>query len=432
MRQIIADHQELLNMEDKDLIERDVNLDYFLKGNEIVIITGIRRCGKSTLLKLISRQLTGKKFYMDFDDIRLTDFSRDNFQDVEDLAYEFLGTSDVMYFFDEIQNIPNWERWANNLYSKGRKVFLTGSNSKLLSSEISTFLTGRNKVLKLFPFSFREYLRLKGIEDLGQPSLKEIEGNSIPSMKTVERNNILSTSQRNKIFKHFLEYFEQGGFPLINRNDDVELSRQYFEDILNKDIFTRYRIKHVKEVKDLVIYLFSNTGTTYSYSTLKQITGIKSLSTLKNYVDYLKNVFLLYTLDRFDYSIRKQKISSSKPYIADNSFFKTISFNFSENKGRRLENLVFLELLRKGKEIYYHKEKKECDFVIKEGLKVTSALQVSFDLSDPATRRRELEGLEEAMKRYRLKEGLILTMENHEQIGEKGITIMPVWEWLLQ
>lgn len=410
LRQIILDHQEILNRNEEDLIERDVDLEYFLKGNEIVVISGIRRCGKSTLLKLISKKLAGNKFYMDFDDIRYTDFTLDNFQDIEDIAYEFHGTSDVIFFFDEIQNIQNWERWVNNLYSKNRKVFLTGSNSNLLSSEISTFLTGRNKVLKLFPFSFREYLRLKGIGDL----------------------TLLSTNQRNKIIMHFLEYLEQGGFPLINRNDDIELSRQYFEDILNKDIFTRYKIKHIKEVKDLVLYLFSNTGRTYSYSTLKQVTGIKSLSTLKNYVDFLKNVFLLHTIDKFDYSVKKQKVSSSKPFISDNSFFKTIAFNFSENMGQRLENLVFLQLLRNGNDIYYHKGKKECDFIIKEGLKICSAIQVCYNLSEPETRKRELEGLREAMRIYNLPTGLILTMESSEIIEENGIIIMPVWEWLLE
>jgi len=437
LRQVIADHQQIFGRKEEYLIERDVNLDYFLKGNEIVIISGIRRCGKSTLLKSISGRLPGKKLFLDFDDIRLTDFTVDNFPDVEDIAYEFLGTADVMYFFDEIQNIPGWERWVNNLYSKDRKVFLTGSNSKLLSSEISTFLTGRNKVLKLYPFSFREFLRLKGLDDADE--LKDVDDAGVwknvdghGGLKGVGDTGILTTEKRNIIFNHFNRYFEQGGFPLIDKNEDVEMSGQYFEDILNKDILARYRIKHVKEVKDLVVYLFSNAGRTYSYSTLKRITGIKSLSTLKNYVDYLKNVFLMYTIDRFDYSITKQKLSSAKPYIADNSFFKTISFNFSENRGRRLENLVFLQLLRKGKDVYYHQGKRECDFVIKEGLDVTAAIQVSYDISNPITGKREIEGLLEAMKKYKLKEGLILTMETSKRMEDKGITVKPVWEWLLQ
>jgi len=421
LRQILLDQQEAFFSSEEKLVERDVSLEFFLKGNEAVIVSGIRRCGKSTLLKLIAQRLEGKKLFLNFDDIRLTGFSLDNFHDVENLAFELLGTGDVIYFFDEIQNVPGWERWVNNLYARGRKVFITGSNSKLLSSEISTFLTGRNKVLWLHPLSFREFLRLKASEDVKRAVLEETEG----FLK-------LTTDQRNQLFRLFLQYFETGGFPLIDRNDDIELSRQYFEDILNKDVFARYQIRHVKEVKDLALYLFSNTGRTYSYSTLKQITGIKSLSTLKNYVDYLKNVFLLYTINRFDYSVKKQKVSSARPYIADTSFFRTVAFNFSENKGKRLENLVFLQLLRQGKEIYYHHDKKECDFVVKEGLKVISAIQVSYELSDPRTRKREIDGLLEAMRKYKLQEGLILTLEGSGELKEKGITIRPVWKWLLE
>ena len=421
LRQILFDQQKEFFSSGEELVKRDVSLDFVLTGNEVVVVSGIRRCGKSTLLKLIVQRLEGKKLFLNFDDVRLTNFSLDNFQDVESLAFELLGTKDVIYFFDEIQNAPGWERWVNNLYGKGRKVFITGSNARLLSSEISTFLTGRNKILELHPFSFREFLRLKADEDVNRAVLEGGEG----LLK-------LTTDQRNQIFRLFLQYFETGGFPLIARNDDIPLSGQYFTDILNRDVLTRYQIRQGKELKDLALYLFSNTGRTYSYSTLKQLTGVKSLSTLKNYIDYLRNVFLLHTIHRFDYSVTKQKVSSAKPYIADNSFFKTVAFNFSENKGKRLENLVFLQLLRQGKELYYHKGKKECDFVVKEGLRIVSAIQVSYEMSDPRTRKRELEGLREAMRKYKLSEGLILTLEESGVVEEKGITIKPVWEWLLE
>ncbi|MEA1925313.1 MAG: ATP-binding protein [Candidatus Altiarchaeota archaeon] len=413
LRQVITDHQEFFRREE-NMIDRDINLNYLLKGKEIIIISGIRRCGKSTLLKIISKRIKGEKLFINFDDIRLTDFTKNNFLDIEDLAYELLGTDDITYFFDEIQNAEHWERWVNNLHGKNKKIFLTGSNSKLLSSEISTYLTGRNKVLKLSPFSFKEFLKLN-----------EIKNDNLTRIPTKEKN---------KIFKLFLQYFEAGGFPVICRNEDIELSKQYFEDILNKDVLTRYQIRHIKEVKDLVIYLFSNTGKTYSYSTLKKITGIKSLSTIKNYIDYLRNVFLLYTINRFDYSIRKQKVSSSKPYIADNSFFKTISFNFSENRGRRMENLVFLQLLRQNKEVYYHNKKKECDFVVKQGLGISEAIQVCFDLSDQGVRKREIGGLLEAMTSYKLKTGLILTLDSEDEleIENKKIITKPVWKWLLE
>jgi predicted AAA+ superfamily ATPase len=425
LRQVIIDQQKFFRKVD-DLVFRDIDLERYLRGKEIVIISGIRRCGKSSLLKLIAGKLEGVKFYVDFDDIRLSDFEVRNFQDLQDLVIELYRedldkseTGKVYYFFDEIQNVPLWERWLNNLYKEGKKVFATGSNSQLLSSEISTFLTGRNKVLKLFPFSFREFLRLKGIENTGE----EIEA------------DLLTSSRKAEIFSYFLEYFESGGFPLVLKSGDIELSRGYFEDILNKDVLVRYNIKEVRALKDLALFLLSNVGRTYSYPTLRNITGIKSLSTIKNYIDYFQNVFLLYRLPMFDYSLKKQKVSSSKIYTIDNSFLKTVAFNFSENRGQRLENLVFVELLRKEKELYYHSEKKECDFVLREGLRIGEAIQVSVDLmNNPETRKREIEGLTEAMAAYKLDRGLILTFEedNILDAGGKKIVVKPVWKWLLE
>jgi predicted AAA+ superfamily ATPase len=279
-------------------------------------------------------------------------------------------------------------------------------------------LTGRNKVLKLFPFSFREFLRLKGIEITGE----EIEA------------GLLTSSRKAEVFSYFLEYFENGGFPLVLKSGDLELSRGYFEDILNKDILVRYNIKEVRALKDLALFLLSNVGRVYSYPTLRNITGIKSLSTIKNYLDYFQNVFLLYQLSRFDYSLKKQKVSSSKIYTIDNSFLKTVAFNFSENKGQRLENLVFVELLRREKELYYHSEKKECDFVLRERLRINEVIQVSVNLSNPETKKREIEGVIEAMTAYKLDSGLILTFEEEDiqNSGGKKIVVKPVWKWLLE
>lgn len=376
-------------------------------------------------MKLIAGQLEGVKFYVDFDDIRLSDFKVGNYQDLQDLVIELYGkemekngTGQIYYFFDEIQNVPLWERWLNNLYKEGKKVFATGSNSQLLSSEISTFLTGRNKVLRLFPFSFKEFLRLKGIEITGE----EIEA------------DLLTSSKKAEIFSYFLEYFESGGFPLVLKSRDLELSRGYFEDILNKDVLVRYNIREGRALKDLALFLLSNVGKAYSYPTLRSITGIKSLSTIKNYIDYFQNVFLLYQVPRFDYSLKKQKVSSSKIYTIDNSFLKTVAFNFSENEGQRLENLVLVELLRRKKELYYHSEKKECDFVLREGLRVSEAIQVSVNLNNPETKKREIEGLKEAMEAYKLDRGLLLTFEEDDILdtGGREIVVKPVWRWLLK
>ncbi|MEK6948502.1 MAG: ATP-binding protein [Nanoarchaeota archaeon] len=411
LKEVLQDQQDLFDKVD-DLIEREVSLKDYMKGNEIVIITGIRRCGKSSLLKLISKKLNEKFIYMNFDDIRLTDFKVENFEDIEEIVSEIYGIkTNVIYLLDEVQNVSSWERWVNNLYAKKIKVFVTGSNSSLLSSEISTFLTGRNKVIKLYPFSFREFLLFKKI-----------------------KADYQTTDERRAVSQAFNKYFEKGGFPLVIINDDLSLSKQYFEDILNKDVIKRYNIKKVKELKDLILYLFSNVSKTYSYSTLKQVSSIKSLSMINNYIEHLKNVFVASTINKFDYSIKKQKVSSSKFYVLDNSFLKTVAFNFSENAGKRLENLVFIELVRRGAEVYYHAKNNECDFIIKEGLKITKAIQVCLILDNVVTKKREIDGLIEALKEYKLKEGLILTLDKEEELilEDKKITIKPVWKWLLE
>jgi predicted AAA+ superfamily ATPase len=417
LRQVIIDQQPLFE-KTEGLIDRDLDLARYLKGHEIIIISGVRRCGKSSLLKLISKEIAGKKVYINFDDIRLTDFNVDNYPDIPDILTELYGSAECTYFLDEIQNIPHWERWLNNLYAQGTKVFVTGSNSHLLSSEIATYLTGRNRVIRLFPFSFREYLKLKGYgTDMAPDSY-----------------DLLPSNEKALVYRHFLEYFEMGGFPLVLINNDLELSAQYFEDILNKDILNRYKIKEQKSLKGLILFLFSNVGNIYSYATLKNVSGIKSLSTIKNYIEYFHNVFLLFQVQRFDYSLKKQKVSPSKIYAIDNSFLKTVAFNFSNNTGSRLENLVFIHLKRTNREVYYHSDKKECDFIIKDGLRVSKAIQVSLELTDPVTREREIAGLTEAMKQYKLSEGLILTLEEEEDLHMDDLTIRikPVWKWLLE
>ena len=411
LKEVLQDQQELFGKTD-NFIEREISITDYMKGNEIVIITGIRRCGKSSLLKIISKKLKERFVYLNFDDIRLTDFKVENFEDIEEIVSEIYGIkTNAIYLLDEIQNVPSWERWVNNLYAKKIKVFVTGSNSSLLSSEISTFLTGRNKVIKLYPFSFREFLSVKKI-----------------------KIDYQTTNERRAISQAFNDYFEKGGFPLVIINDDLSLSKQYFEDILNKDIIKRYNIKKVKELKDLILYLFSNVSKTYSYSTLKQVSSIKSLSMINNYIEYLKNVFVASTINKFDFSVKKQRVSSSKFYALDNSFLKTVAFNFSENAGKRLENLVFIELVRRGDEIYYYTKKNECDFVIKEGLKINKAIQVCLVLDNAVTKKRETDGLIEALKEFNLEEGLILTLDKEEEfvIGNKKIIIKPVWKWLLE
>ena len=396
----------------KQLITRDLELDRYTSTKQVVVISGIRRCGKSSLLYLIKEEmnLSEEQYcYFNFDDERiLTDVSI--LESIYNLHIEIYGREPIL-FLDEIQNIENWEKFVNRIYERGIKVFITGSNASLLSSEIATSLTGRNKQIELFPFSFAEFLRFNG-----------------------KSYNLDRLSSRSKSFliQDFTKYLEVGGFPIVVKENDTELINSYFQDILYRDIISRYRLTQVKEIKQIGLYFASNISKLFSYSTLMDISGVKSASSIKDYLYYYEQTYLWFYLKKFDYSLKKQIMNPKKVYGIDSAFVHRLGFSFSENKGRILENIVFLDLLRQGKEVFYHTGKKECDFVIKKGLKIVEAIQVTYSLND-SNFEREISGLLEAMEYYRLGKGTILcfdTIESSKPIPN-GIEVQAVWKWLL-
>jgi uncharacterized protein len=411
LKEIMLDQKDVFNSR-KHLIQRDIEMEKYISTKQVVIISGIRRCGKSSLMFLIKEKMNLKEpeyCYFNFDDERIiADISiLDN---IYNLHIEVYGTEPV-FFLDEIQNITNWEKFVNRMYEQGRKVFVTGSNAKLLSSDISASLTGRNRLIELYPFSFSEYLRFTGSSyDL----------------------NRLTSKSKSLLLKDFNKYFDTGGFPLVVKEDDMELINAYFQDILYRDIISRYRLTLVNEIRQIGLYFASNIGKLFSYSTLKDISGVKSLSSIKDYLYYYEQSYLYFYLKKYDYSVKKQIMNPKKVYTVDHSFAHRLGFNFSENKGRILENIVYIELLRRGKEVYYHSGKKECDFVVKKGLNVTEAIQVVFQLNIH-NHEREYQGLEEAMTVHNLESGLLLSHngEDYDYAGNAGIKVMPVWEWLL-
>lgn len=406
------DQKDVFNSK-KHLIYRDIEMEKYITTSQVVIISGIRRCGKSSLLFLIKEKMNLKEpdyCYFNFDDERIIS---DIYilEHIYNLHIEVYGKEPVL-FLDEIQNIDNWEKFVNRMYEQGKKVYVTGSNAKLLSSEISTSLTGRNKLIELYPFSFSEYLRFIG------------------NSYNLER---LTQTSKSLLLKDFNAYFETGGFPLVVKENDTELINAYFQDILYRDIISRYRLTQVNEIKQIGLYFASNIGKLFSYSTLQEISGVKSLSSIKDYLYYYEQSYLYFYLKKFDYSVKKQIMNPKKVYTIDPAFAHRLGFNFSGNKGRILENIVFLELLRRGKEVYYHSGKKECDFVVKEGLTIVEAIQVAYQLNN-SNYERENQGLLEAMKNYDLKQGLILTYNADESFipDNPGIKNLPVWQWLLK
>lgn len=411
LKEIMFDQKDVFNSR-KHLIHRDIGLEKYIKTSQVVIVSGIRRCGKSSLLFLIKQKMNlneSEYCYFNFDDERIiADISI--LEDIYNLHVEVYGKEPVL-FMDEIQNIGNWEKFVNRMFEQGIKIFVTGSNARLLSSEISTSLTGRNKLIELYPFSFSEYLRFIG------------------NHNDLDR---LTPKSKALLLKDFNNYIETGGFPMVVKENDTELINAYFQDIFYRDIISRYRLTQVNEIKQIGLYFASNVGKRFSYSTLQEISGIKSLSSIKNYLSYYEQSYLYFYLKKFDYSVKKQVMNPKKVYTIDQAVAHRLGFNFSENRGRILENIVYLELRRRGKEVYYHSGKKECDFLVKEGLSVVEAIQVAWQV-DATNAQREFQGLEEAMFMYNLKKGRLLTLNIDDSIipNLMGIEVSPVWQWLL-
>jgi len=381
-----------------------------------VVVSGVRRCGKSTLLNQIISDLYKKGvYYFNFEDERLVDFNVEDFNHLYEVFLELYGERKV-FFFDEVQNVPQWEVFVRRMQGKECKFFITGSNASLLSRELGAKLTGRNVNIELFPFSFIEFLSFKDFQ--------------------LSKNSLSLTSDRAAIKKHFTEYLKYGGMPEYLKYQEITLLKRVYEDILYRDIVARYGIKQVKPLRELGLYLLSNIGGTFSYNNLKKILGVGSMNTIKSYADFLENSYLIFLVNKFSYSLKQQFVSFRKIYCIDNGLAEAVAFQFSKNKGKFLENLVFLELRRKFQEIYYYKTTNnlEVDFLIKSGKNDLSLIQVADNLDNEKTRHRELNALEKAMDELKLKTALILTEDTEEEIALRGkvLRVKPIYKWLLE
>lgn len=374
----------------------------------IVIISGVRRCGKSTLLNQIR---TEGCYYVNFDDERFINFMVDDFQMLYELLIEMFGEKNT-FLFDEIQNIPGWERFVRRLHDEKRKIYVTGSNASMLSKELGTHLTGRNISLQLFPFSFREFLRSK------EYGLKNLD--------------MLSSTEKSGIKNLFNEFLEKGGFPEFLQTNKEEYLKNVYENILYRDIITRYRLTSERPIKETAYFAASNISREISFNSLKKLTGLTSATTIREYFEYLENSYLTFLIPRYDFSLKKQTYYNKKVYFIDTGMARIIGFKAGEDRGRLLENAVFLGLKSQNNEIFFHKQKNECDFVIREGTRITQAIQVTYSFGK--NDEREIKGLLEAMDSYSLKEGMILTMDEEKEIkrDNKKIIVKPVWKWMLE
>lgn len=413
IKKIIADqkgYKPPLNFFDRSQSEV---IRQFLDDPNVLIITGIRRSGKSTIMRLLQQEQTESDYFFNFDDERLIQFTVDDFQTLLEVFVELFGIQTTFYF-DEIQNIEGWERFIRRLYEQGNKIFITGSNAKLLSRELGTHLTGRNIQLEVFPLSFKEIIYHE------QPDLLQ--------------KNMYSTVDVGTFLNIFSTYMTHGGIPEYFKFRKEEYLKNLYEGILYRDIIVRHHIKHEKPLKELVYYFAGNIGKEFSYTNLCECTGIESPQTVSKYCGYLEDCYLCFFLSRYSHSLSKQIQYNKKCYMIDPAIIRLIGFRVSEDRGRLLENIVFIHLKTLGKEIFFHKEQKECDFITRKGNFVSEAIQVTTQLTDPKVRKRELEGLLEALKAYNLKGGLILTENQEESFEIEGyrIEVVPIWKWLIR
>ncbi len=424
IKSILVTHKKRF-LSNKRLIKREVlkDLEKKLSSREIIFISGIRRSGKSSLMALISEYLLKNKkikteniLFVNFEDERFINFTVDDFEKLYQSYLELENPSGKKYlFFDEIQNIEKWERWINRLYEfEDVKIFITGSNASLIGSSVSTSLTGRNRQINVHTFSFREYLSLED-KDFNDHDLFLAE-------------NIV------EIKRAFANYIKYGGFPEVIKNKDITLADQYFKDIIHRDVISNYNLRNVKEIRELSLFLITNSGSLSSYETLRKTIDAKNTTTIKNYLNILEDVYLIHSLSKFDYSIKKQIYNPNKYYVSDLGFYHAVGFKFSENIGKMLENIVFQQLLRQNKELYYWKTSNgfEVDFVTKEYSKLTNAYQVTYSLTQE-NKGREIRSLNAISKEITDINCFILTYEQHETIEmENGkIEVLPIWEWLL-
>jgi predicted AAA+ superfamily ATPase len=392
IEQVIHSQKERLTLMDSGLPRTFT--DFGDLTTHTLIISGIRRCGKSTLLQQINRTFNGRSIYLNFEDPRLAGFDLSDFNRLHEIA---IKEKTLAYFFDEVQNIDNWESFVRFRLDEGYRIFITGSNASMLSKELGTKLTGRHITKELFPFSFSEYLAFTG-----------------------QQSSAISSGK----------YMESGGFPEYLKTGLPEVLMHAFNDIIVRDIVIRYNLKNISILQQLAVWLISNTGKPITGNSLRKIFQIGSSSSIMDYLSYFVDAYLFFFIPKFSYSHKVQLVNPKKVYCIDNGLIETNSVSFNEDNGRLLENMVFMQLRRQTSDIYYFSDKKECDFVVFQNGKLHGLYQVCWQI-DQNNMERELSGLLEAMNFFGLKNANIITHDQSDSfvIDEKTIIAQPFHEW---
>lgn len=414
---VLADQQEELAARAMDVLCSRKEEEWIdLQSTQAQVVIGVRRSGKSTLCYQALHHSGGKFAYVNFDDERLANLQVSQLNDVLEVLYIVYGDFDYL-FLDEVQNIPGWHLFVNRLLRKKMHIVITGSNAKLLSGELATHLSGRNREITLFPFSFGEYCEMRRVD-------------------------VQSRTTKSEAFRRaaFDDYLKQGGFPemlTIGRNE--QYVQHLLDNILKRDIEQRYKIVYKAAFEKLAQHLLNIVPTIVSVSDLCKVFSFKSVHTVKNYIDYLKQAYMLIGIQKYSPK-SKLRVSAEKLYPMDVAMMDRRENAFAgENLGHRLEVVVLLHLLRrskmKGYDVYFLNERGgECDFLVCDGNTVKQAIQVSYDIAAEKTRKREIRGLLLAARLTHCSDLLLLTDHEYEDVEEQGhvVHIRPVYDWCLK
>ena len=412
---LLEQQDELETLEGEVLIHRPEEDLINLNSKLAQVVIGVRRSGKSTLCFNALRKAGVHYAYANFDDERLEELETKDLDNVLQTLYKIYGKFDYL-FLDEIQNIDGWPLFVNRLLRQRLHIIITGSNAKLLSTELATHLTGRHHKIELFPFSFKDWCSIKDVE-----------------------YTRLTTKNKGLLSKAYEEYFRQGGFPelISGEENPKEYISTLIDNIISQDIKKRYKIRNIDALKRLAHHILNETPTLIVKETLQNIIGIKSERTLGNYLMYLNQTYLISTISKYS-SRSRERARNEKSYAIDVAFMDKRENAFSgENLGWRLETIVYLELLRRKavteNDIYYYQGRSaEADFVVCDGNKTLAVYQVSYDISNDKTRKREIKGCIAGAKATKCDNLFLITDHESEVIEEDGYTIqvVPIWEWL--
>jgi len=389
----------------------------WLDSDLIKVVLGPRRAGKSifSLMLLRNREFA----YFNFDDESVPEENFDCDLLLQELHAAYGKTKYIL--FDEIQNLPRWELFVNRLHREGYNLVLTGSNANLLSKELSTALTGRHIPIEILPFDFKEFLRARQYE--------------------ITPDQAVIPEKKGRLLNLLEQYMKSGGYPeiVVKNLDPKEYLSVLFDSLLFKDVVKRHKIRFSGQIDDLGSYLINNVSCRYSLRKLASVLGFKSGVTLEKYVRYLIEAYIIFSLSRYSHKAGERLISPKKTYVVDNGLIGAKAIQHSPDNGKLLENMLFIELVKKGfepnRELFYYKTRnnREIDFVTKKGTEIIELIQIAYESKNPDTEQREIKALLEANQELKAGKLTVITWDEKKELTKEGLTInfVPVWERMM-